>query len=589
MLDATGSIDAHTIHKFIIEYLHNIDHNGSKALFVDIQEREITIGYDTPATIEQINKMVNYFSPSESHREDDEMSTRGMGRIFMPYAYPGHWHVVTQAEDSRLACASMDTKTILEQLDNPAASEADIVTVLSDCTEYARKHQSYEEVEAKKPKYLVDFFREEASPFPFAPKLLLHARHIVKKSALDAPFSFLKDSFYTPQYWEDVRRYIAINARHLTNAAEDPIRFFVRFPHQETFTDMATTTGDPIGWHSLADEIHNVVTIYKASQTLADKAVLAGGRGSSKGRKKQQTTTVLPGTFVFYVHANGDDEEGAYVIENGKTAMVLDVKPEDMERLTEIAKNTVYFNTTPCAAVLPTTDKEESAYAGVYLMLGGHLTGSTAMEPNFATLYRKIHESYTRVQLRSMLELKTRVAQKAFANINKLKYDSTLTTEGERVVKFLTNLFLRRLKAEEEGDSSDAAESLGTVYSRIVCMCDDGDLVIKNGYTNQKCSWRRSNAHAEDAAHPWAAQQGVAISGMPYEIGNLRHSKLLEQELFTLLEDRAKDPASGVTVKYGETLIVREYVKLSNAAYLELIADMNRLALDPRFVPTDDS
>lgn len=586
MRDITGIIDEDVLHKYIIDLIHNIDHNNSRRVFFDFRASEITIGYDQPATIEQVNKMVSYYTPSDSHHTDDNMSTRGVGRIFIPYAYPGFWHVVTQADDNTLACAGMNTRTILEKLNNPTISDTDMMACLSGNTEYAEKYEAYEDILVKKPQHLVDYFGS-GHDFPFSPKLLLNARRITKKSNPnpDKPFSFTSDPKFNAQYWDNVRRYIAINAQHLLHAQVDPVQIFMRFPNEETFTDLSTMTTDIIGWHSFSmDDSHPyfIAIIYKTRQTLPDRKIVEGGRSASKNRKKQETHTILPDSYVYRITPN-DESKSYFVVENGKNpAIVIDIRPEDMTSLREIAKQTFYFNTNAKSTQLPSTDSNEGAYAGTYLMTSRHITGSVATGIKFDSLFRQINGTYTRFQLRSVLELKTIEAKTTLAVIEKVKYDSSLSLEGKHITEFLAKRFVN-YHVTEDDESSDGADSTGTAYCRIVGICTNGDFVVKTGYTKQEKSKKRSKGQPEDQAHPWITDIKMPLSVEPFELSKIHHSEMYEKELFTIIEAKSKNAAKCIQCKYSN-LKLREYFKLPAATYLELIEDMKKLAQNPKYM-----
>ena len=607
-LDLTGIIDVHALIKYLIDLVHNMKHNDSKKiLFYFGNDGEITIGYDKPATIEQLNSMVSYYIPSKTHTLDDNMSTRGVGRMFIPYAFPGCWHVVTQTPDGSddLACASMNTKEIMDKLNNPDISDTELTSSLSTHTTYAEKCEAYADIETKKPKYIVDYFQNKDELFPFTPKLIMNSRRVVLKTNLKKVLNFKEDgSPFTTDFWENVRYHLAINTYHLIHpnipideggesadkkVVEPEISIFFRSPHDEEFKNLSNIKCyDAIGWHSRTNKSPQLfATIYKAKQDISNLKVLEGGRPGDQKRKKQENHTVKGGTHIFYIESS-DRSDPYWMKSNDTKMMILDVKPSDEKNLTSIAKQTMYFNLdTFDLKNVPSKASSEGIYAGLFLMIQNQITGSIATGVKFDEMFRGIPgEEYTRFQLRAMLELTTKDSKDTLARIEKVKYDSSVSEEGKHIVEIIAKCFVNR-HLKKVYDVPEDARTTGAIYTRIVDFCKDGTLVVKFGITKQKQTKKRSSSQPADKNHPWEEESsGLNMPSEPFEIPNISRIEVFEQEVLSEIESKSKDATKNISVAHTNHKL-REYFKMPLKTFLEIIDSIRELRKQPRFSVED--
>ena len=599
-LDLTGIIDVHALIKYLIDLVHNMKHNDSKKiLFYFGNDGEITIAYDKPATIEQLNSMVSYYIPSKTHTLDDNMSTRGVGRMFIPYAFPGCWHVVTQTTDGSddLACASMNTKEIMTKLNNPDISDTELTSSLSTHTAYAEKFEAYADIETKKPKYIVDYFQNKDELFPFTPKLIMNSRRVVLKTNLKKVLKFKEDdSPFTTDFWKNVRYHLAINTYHLIHSnipidegGEPEISIFYRFPDDEKFENLSSIECyDAIGWHSRINKSPQLfATIYKAKKDISDLKVLEGGRPGDKKRKKQENHTVKGGSHVFYIESN-DGSDPYWMKSNDTKMMILDVKPSDEKELTSIAKQTMYFNLdTFNPENVPSNASTEGIYAGLFLMIQNQITGSIATSVKFDEMFRGIPgEENTRYQLRAMLELTTKDSKDTLARIEKVKYDSSVSEEGKHIVEIIAKCFVNR-HLKKVYDVPEDAITTGAIYTRIVDFCKDGTSVVKFGITKQKQTKKRSSSQPADKNHPWEEESsGLNMPSEPFEIPNICRIEVFEQEVLSKIESKSKDATKNIKVSYTN-IKLREYFKMPIQTLLEIIDDIKTLSTEIRFAVED--
>jgi len=516
--------------------------------------------------------------------------------MFIPYTFPGCWHVVTQTTDGSddLACASMNTKEIMLKLNNPDISDTELTACLSAHTAYAEKFEPYADIEVKKPRYIIDYFQNKDGKFPFNPKLIMNSRRVVLKTNLSKVLKFNgDDSPFTADFWKNVRYHLAINTYHLIHSLKedvDPeISIFFRSPDDEEFKNLADIPCyDAIGWHSRINTSPQLfATIYKANASITNVKILEGGRPGDQKRKKQESHTVRAGSHVFLIESN-DGADPYWMKTDDTKTMILDLKPSDQVKLTSIARQTMYFNTDKFNPEnVPSNASAEAMYAGLFLMIQNQITGSIATGVKFDEMFRGLPGGEnTRNQLRGMLELRTKDSKDTLAKVEKVKYDSTVSEDGKRIVEIIAKRFVNH-HLKKLYDVPEDARTTGAIYTRIVDFCKDGTAVVKFGITKQKQTKKRSSSQPSDKNHPWEEESsGINMPSEPFEISNICRIEVFEQEVLSKIESKSKDASKGIRVSYTN-LKLREYFKMPIQTLLEIIADIQTLSNEIRFVVED--
>ena len=273
---------------------------------------------------------------------------------------------------------------------------------------------------------------------------------------------------------------------------------------------------------------------------------------------------------------------------NDTKMMILDVKPSDQEKLTAIAKQTMYFNLdTFNPKNVPSKASSEGIYAGLFLMIQNQITGSIATSVKFDEMFRGIPgEEYTRYQLRAVLELTTKDSKDTLARIEKVKYDSSVSEEGKHIVEIIAKCFVNHHLKKFYSVSEDV-KTTGTLYARIVDFCKDGTAVVKFGITKQKQTKKRSSSQPTDKNHPWEEESsGLNMPSEPFEIPNICRIEVFEQEVLSKIKSKSEDATKNISVSYTN-LKLREYFKMPLKTFLEIIESILELRKQPRFSVED--
>ena len=175
-------IDENEFHQLLFEVIDDAEHSNSKNVFVDIDthRKTITVGFENPATEEQINNMVKWNAVSDIHNTSN-LCTVGQG--LKHYTYHARGKVVNYSVDEEnniFRESSANTHEIYKEAINRNGSESEFNDVFCKYT----KHVDVKEMD-EMPSSIRSIFNNDDNVYPFSPKTLIICKNISSKVLLD--------------------------------------------------------------------------------------------------------------------------------------------------------------------------------------------------------------------------------------------------------------------------------------------------------------------------------------------------------------------------------------------------------------------
>jgi len=223
-------------HTLISEMIDNAEHSMSTKIFVDINthDRMVTIGFDKPATEDQITKMVHWNPVSDIHSSNN-ISTCGEGLKYYEFRFRANQIHASKIYDEFgkviYMKSSIDSDIIYAHAISPDVSESQFSEILRKKTAYV---QSSDEIERS----IESIFSNEDNIYPFTPNTIILSKKITNIPLLD----YLNDDTNIVNLEKEL-----IN-KYYEEIKMNKLQIFIKLPKSSEFKELGSdATVDVIG------------------------------------------------------------------------------------------------------------------------------------------------------------------------------------------------------------------------------------------------------------------------------------------------------------------------------------------------------
>jgi hypothetical protein len=177
-------IDVLFPHTLIAEVIDDGEHSNSKKIFVDfnIHEKKIIIGFENPATEDQLDKMITW-NPSSKIHHTSNISTCGQGLKYYEFRVRGQHIHVTRVPEEESGKYIYKKSEINSSNIYKAANSAEISD--SEFSEILRKNTTYVNCADEVVTTIGDIFNNKDNVYPFPPKTIFIAKDISNNEILE--------------------------------------------------------------------------------------------------------------------------------------------------------------------------------------------------------------------------------------------------------------------------------------------------------------------------------------------------------------------------------------------------------------------
>jgi len=177
-------VDVPSPHTLIAEVIDDGEHSGSSKIFIDFNthDKKIIIGFENPATEDQLDKMITW-NPSSGIHHTSKISTCGQGLKYYEFRARGEHTHATRTFDEESGKYMFKTSFINSSNIYKAANSADISE--SAFSEILRKNTGYVTCSDEIISTIGDIFTNKENIYPFQAETIFSAKNISNDKLLE--------------------------------------------------------------------------------------------------------------------------------------------------------------------------------------------------------------------------------------------------------------------------------------------------------------------------------------------------------------------------------------------------------------------
>jgi hypothetical protein len=207
----------------LYEVIDDKEHSNSNKVFIDIDihNRRVVIGFENPATSEQIKNMVTWFSINKTHYDPNRIATRGTGYRLFCFLVRGDYTHISNIDDSWVT-SSINTTKIFDAEINPEVSNKEFSEILQTSTLLLK-------VEPELYPRHKNIAENKDNDYPFTPKTIIEAKNVSNETILNY--------FSNKENQQNILKQLRI--KYYNEIFEKKTEIYIKFPNDTEFNKIS--------------------------------------------------------------------------------------------------------------------------------------------------------------------------------------------------------------------------------------------------------------------------------------------------------------------------------------------------------------